>query len=203
MEWGQAEAVALALQMERCFDDLYASRPRYAHSMLRFHLVHLVLPVLALYQSLLGAGLDQDAALSEAERIFECLLRRLLQSVALMSRMSGSFSAFRRITRGTIRLGFPSTGWEIEPVEDSELAIAFNYHRCFYLDILRAYGASELTTLFCKADDWLAEVLPAVIRWERTTTLARGGGCCDFRWSLLEPPEKQGTNTRPFGREKS
>jgi L-2-amino-thiazoline-4-carboxylic acid hydrolase len=37
--------------------------------------------------------------------------------------------------------------------------------------------------LYCLADDWLMENLPASIKWERTKTLARGNELCDFRWS--------------------
>jgi hypothetical protein len=68
-----------------------------------------------------------------------------------------------------------------EVVEDSALCFAANTYRCFILDTLTEYGAPELTTLYCKTDDWLAEALPGV-RWQRTTTLAAGGECCDFRW---------------------
>lgn len=68
-----------------------------------------------------------------------------------------------------------------EIIEDSPDCFAFNVYRCFILDVLAEYDAAELTALYCKTDDWLAESLPG-IRWERTRTLGRGDDCCDFRW---------------------
>jgi hypothetical protein len=154
--------------------------------MLRFHLVHLVLPGLALYRTLQDRGLEQEEALLEVEHVLKSVLRRLLQGVALISGLPGSFSIFRGVTHSVIRLGFPPDGWVFEPVEDNERAIAFDYQRCFYLDVLGSCGAPELTSVFCKADDWLAQALPPQIQWERTQTLAGGGDRCDFRWSLRQ-----------------
>jgi hypothetical protein len=50
-----------------------------------------------------------------------------------------------------------------------------------------AYGAPELTPLYCQGDDSLFEGLPASITWERTKTLGRVDDCCDFRWCRATP----------------
>jgi len=77
-------------------------------------------------------------------------------------------------------------GWDIELVENSQCSFAFNVHRCFYLDVLTAYGAPELTALYCRLDDLLYATWSPSIRWERTKTLGRGDDCCDFRYSRGE-----------------
>jgi hypothetical protein len=184
---GAVEAATLAQRLQARFDELYAGRPRLAHPVLRAHLEQVVLPGLALYQTLRAEGLSQEDALTEVERAFEVVFGRFIRKVGLMKDLPGSFTVFRLLTRWVNRLGFPSPGWDRDTVEDSERAIAFDYHRCFYLDVLTAYGAPELTPAFCKTDDWLAEALPPAIRWERTKTLGRGDDVCDFRWSLVAP----------------
>jgi hypothetical protein len=71
-------------------------------------------------------------------------------------------------------------GWETKIVADTRDCFEFHTYRCFYHDILRRYGAPELTSVLCKTDDWLAEALAPAIRWERTGTLGRGDDHCDF-----------------------
>jgi hypothetical protein len=73
----------------------------------------------------------------------------------------------------------------MEPVEDNDRCFAYDVHRCFYLDVLTAYGAPELTALYCKMDDLMYEALPPTITWERAKTLGRGDDRCDFRWCRM------------------
>lgn len=56
-------------------------------------------------------------------------------------------------------------------------------HSCFYLNVLTAYGAPELTPVYCQMDDLLYGALSPSVRWRRTKTLGRGDDCCDFCWS--------------------
>jgi hypothetical protein len=67
-------------------------------------------------------------------------------------------------------------------IENSAELVAFDIHRCFYLDVLTAYDAPELTPLYCHLDDLLVENVSPYMRWARTQTLGRGGVCCDFRY---------------------
>jgi hypothetical protein len=60
-----------------------------------------------------------------------------------------------------------------------------NIYRCIILDVLSENNAKELTPLYCKTDDWLAQALPK-ISWERTKTLGYGDDCCDFRWGHIK-----------------
>ena len=94
---------------------------------------------------------------------------------------------FRQITRWVMRSSFPPEGWETEWVDAGDQCVAFDIHRCFYLDVLTAYGAPELTPLYCKLDDLMYENMSPGIRWARTRTLGRGDDLCDFRWCWEEP----------------
>ena len=97
-----------------------------------------------------------------------------------------SFALFRRMARTTLKYIFPPEGWETEMVEDNNRAYAFNMVSCFYLDVVTAYGAPELTPVYCRMDELLYERLPPTIRWQRTRILGKGDDCCNFRWSLRD-----------------
>jgi hypothetical protein len=183
---GEFRAAILAGRVQARYDELYASRPRFPKRILRIHLDMLILPGLALYQTLLEENDDAEAVLAEMESIFETTFNPLFRFMLFVDRAPRSFSLFRRTARITLKHVFPPEGWETKIVEDSDRALAFNMHSCLYLDVLAAYGAPQLTPLYCRMDELLYEKLPALITWERTKTLGRGSDCCDFRWSLRD-----------------
>jgi 2-dehydropantoate 2-reductase len=179
---GATESEALIAKVQERYEELYRSRPRYDHPALRMHLEANILPGLALYQVLLAEKGDQAAALAEVESLFHAsaVQSKLRKATENLKYLPEPFMLFRLIMRPIMQYGFPSSGWETEFVEASRQRIAFNIHRCFYLNTFTSYGAPELTRLFCQMDDVVYEALPASIRWERTGTLGRGDAVCDF-----------------------
>lgn len=186
---GEVAAAVLAARIQARYDDLYAARPRFAHPALRVHLVYQILPGLALYQILRENEEKQHAAPGTAlKEAGEALDRMDLLAwwLPLLRHQPFAFQIFRRIGKLSLAL-FPKQGWEYQMIEDSPQRLAFNFSRCFYLDVLTAYGAPELTALYCHIDDVAYASLPPRITWERTTTLARGGPYCDFCWRVGRP----------------
>jgi len=181
-QYGANEAEALIDKLQRRYEELYDTRPHYAHPALRKHLEQNILPALALYQVLQIDMGDQAAALAEVETLLHASAVRsgLRQIIAAVKYVPEPFRLLRPVVRAAMRFGFPAAGWETEWIEDSDQRMAFNIHRCFYLNTLTAYGAPELTRLFCQMDDVVYEALPASIRWERAGTLGRGNEQCDF-----------------------
>lgn len=182
---GEVMASVLATRIQHCYDEYLATRPRFEHPALRWHLDYQILPGLALYQILrdnaVRKGLPPSTALKEAGALLERM--EMLARVLPFTRYQPfTFAIFRRVVRLSLAPLFPAKGWDIQMVEDSPRRLAFNISRCFYLDVLRAYGAPELTEYFCHLDDLAYAALPPSIKWERTTTLARGGAVCDFCW---------------------
>ena len=101
---------------------------------------------------------------------------------AKMGRFPFFYHLMRLFARPMMRASYPAEGWDMEWVEVSSDAVAFNIHRCFYLEILTSYGAAELTSLYCWIDDLLFDGVSPQVRWERSKTLARGDDCCTFRF---------------------
>lgn len=179
---GETTAAILVARTQARYNELFAQRPRFAHPALRWHLTFQILPGLALYQTLkedaAQSGATPEQALAETGAVLAHLdvlaprlrrLRWLPQAPAL----------FWLIFQPTLAL-FPASGWDLRIEENSPRRIAFTIYRCFYLDTLTAYGAPELTAHYCALDDIAYAALPPSIRWERTTTLGRGGPSCDF-----------------------
>jgi len=180
---GPVQAALLAARVQARYDDLYAHRLRFAQPALRQHYEVGILPSLAFYQTLREAGEDQEAALAEIDRIVSVMIersgrRRLVQ---ILGCMPDPFAALRFLNRWAIKYRYPPEGWRFEWVEDSDRCIAYDARECFYVNVLTACGAPELTAHLCAIDDLLYGNLSG-ISWERTKTLSRGDDRCDFRF---------------------
>lgn len=192
---GEVQAALLAVRVQARFDELYARRPRFHLPALRHHLEASILPGLALYQTLREENDDQEAVMAEIDRLFAAWVEHSDQRklVQIMEHLPDPLTILRIANRLVLKASFPPEGWRIEWVEDSDRCIAYDIHECFYLNVLTAYGAPELTAHFCRGDDLLYGNLPG-IAWERTKTLGRGDNRCDFRFcrtGALDTWEKQ------------
>ena len=178
---GEVQGAILAARVQARYQALYDERPHFTHLALRWHLEQKILPGLALYQVLSQENSDQDAVLAEIGSLLVIGLRDFSRFVNMYTYLPLPFALMRHMFRASL-LAYPQQGWDIKQVENSKTSFAFNVHRCFYLDILTAYGAPELTSLYCRLDDLLYAAWSPSIRWERTKTLGRGDDCCDFRY---------------------
>jgi hypothetical protein len=153
-------------------------KTRYQRAQLR----NLVLPGLALYLTLREDDRKtQEDALVVCETLFrEAFFPFERRFIPLLNVLPDPFPLLRPALRWMCRETYLPGSTQV--VMDTPDCFAVDTFRCFILDTLTAAGAPELAPLFCKTDDWLAELLPKVI-WKRTGTLAAGADACDFRWS--------------------
>jgi len=179
------ERIVQVTQLE--YQSLYAHHNHINQRATRWHLVNRILPGLALYRSLLGEHHQKDRALSEAEALIWASEERRYKSFLQLLHIFPGLLVLRGVMTLQMRLYFPSRTWEITWLEKSHRRIAFHIRRCIYLDILSDCGAAELTPVFCKMDEYLANAFPAHIGFARTKTLASGADCCDFCYFLKEP----------------
>jgi hypothetical protein len=139
----------------------------------------LILPGLALYQTLQDFTAPYESCLAETERLFKAILfLNQCRFTSWINRLPDPFPLVRLMLRQVERTSHDEAQQEI--VEDSPQAFAFDTHHCFILYVLRFYQAPEFTPLYCASDDWVAEAMPKV-RWLRTKTLGRGDAVCYFR----------------------
>jgi len=190
---GPIKAALLAARVQACYDELYARRPRFHLPSLRQHLEANILPGLALYQALREENDDQESVMAEVDRVFTAWVEHSDQHklMRIMGRLSDPFAMLRIGNRLVLKMSYPPEGWTVEWVEDSDRCIAYDIRECFYLNVLTAYGAPELTAHFCRGDDVQFGNIPGVA-WERTKTLGRGDDRCNFRFCNQACPELGG-----------
>ena len=184
---GPQEGSRLLRQAYADWKTLLAEYPRpLPKPPLRQHLVNNILTGTALYRVLLEVhGGDRPAALAEIEPLFKAWTHDLYGGTMKAFKMVPfSFWFFRIATKMQLR-GFAPEVWKTSWVEDSPRRIAYNTLSCPYVDRLKEYGIPELGPFYCQIDDWMGEMLPPKIRFQRTQTLARGGTMCDYSFEKI------------------
>ena len=72
-----------------------------------------------------------------------------------------------------------------EIIRLDERETEYHVKKCPYVDFCRAYGCSEIITVFCDSDDVsFGNIHPRLI-WGRTKTIGRGDSVCDFKYTLF------------------
>ena len=66
---------------------------------------------------------------------------------------------------------------------DGPAAFRFDVHRCRFVELLDAVGASHLAPLFCESDLVFFDGVRRPVVLGRTRTLGTGGAGCDFRFT--------------------
>ncbi len=188
-------ALPAALLMGRIharYRALYTDRPRFASPALRRHLERNILPALAAYQVLREEMADEEAALAVVESVInDMVLAGPYRLYYGFFRLPFAFRALKWLTPRVMARDFPAAGWDVRWAAPAPGRVAFDVHRCFYLDVLRHYGAPELTRAFCQGDDVLFAAFPSHLAWERRQTLGRGDDICDFCWRDLRASARE------------
>ncbi len=176
---GDVPAAFTLGKVQARYHALLRDRPHFAHPALNRHLEGSILPGLALYLALREETGDEALAKARTGLLLDEKARLKYAAIRPLLNQPFFFPTFRLATRLMMAFEFPSAGWETEWVRDDEEVIAFNMKSCFYLKVLSAYGAPELTPIFCHTDEAGMEGITSMV-FERSTTLGLGGAACDF-----------------------
>ncbi len=148
-------------------------------------MVYLAALTAALYSVLVDEGLDRAQARAETANITRSIYDKMAEVPWLIARIStvSPIARLERATNAFRRFPFGPPAYVMEDVPSDDRTVAFDVKRCPVATYFRAQGLSELCVeSFCNLDFALAERWGA--RLERTTTLAAGDTCCNFRWRL-------------------
>ena len=75
----------------------------------------------------------------------------------------------------------------VDVLEQTNSRFNFNVTRCQYAEMYRDMGISELgSVLSCGRDGHFCAGFNPRLKLDRSQTIMRGAGCCDFRYSLVE-----------------
>ncbi|MGD8405639.1 MAG: L-2-amino-thiazoline-4-carboxylic acid hydrolase [Anaerolineales bacterium] len=139
--------------------------------------------------------MTREEAVVKTGEYLDVIAQKLRHRFQLTARLPFFFTFLKRMMRPSMERNFPEPGFELEWPEVGKDGTGFNVHRCFYVDVLGKFGSPELTRLFCDMDDVVFEKTPGV-RWERSSTIGRGGEFCDFRWHGQEEDASIGGGVR-------
>lgn len=146
-----------------------------------------ILPALAFYQVLVDDGLSDEMAQEHLRRFYGQKTRvenKLKTSVFHWLPRRFGFRLLRWITRRSMNQTFNEPGFSFTWLENTPDKIAFYMTRCLYYNVLTAYGAAQLTPIFCELDDVMFGMMEPAIHFVRTGTIGRGSSVCDFCWMI-------------------
>ena len=67
--------------------------------------------------------------------------------------------------------------------------LAFDVHRCHFVELTERLARPELASLFCAADSAYFDDPAVPLEFHRPSTLAAGAGRCEFRFNLQSLPQ--------------
>ena len=150
-------------------------------------MVHCAGVTAALYRVLVDEGLGLVDAREQTARVTAAIYEQMAEIPWLVAKLSGRspHARLKRATDAFRRFPFSAPAYLIQDVAADEQTVAFDVRRCPVAEYFRAQGLADLCVeSWCNLDFPLAEKWGA--RLERTTTLARGGQRCDFRWRVRQ-----------------
>ena len=187
--WVGAGRAAAGLARRQVFSDPFRDLPRPAADDVGAWLTRRqLLPVILLDDALqqdLGMPADRARAVlgDLVADVGAVLLKRRFPALEAATWAASEPEAREAVVRRVFaRLGNIAAA----DVRSGDDWVALDVKGCTFVALCHAVGKPDLAPLFCAADGRFFDRPDAPVTLQRTTTLATGGACCDFRFAL--PP---------------
>jgi hypothetical protein len=168
---------------KRQYQERMKNRETIRDGVLEKHQSTMILPAIALKRALESEGLSETEILKILKDFYHQYFSVTAGMYSLIGRVPFFFELLRILFRHSMKTVYPERGWKYQWIEDSSRSIALNMESCYYQKILQEHGEEKILCLFCYIDDEMYERISSRVSWDRTATLARGGSCCDFRFT--------------------
>ncbi len=182
-EIGADKADRIAAAAEKRYEELIAENQMDSKA-LRAHTFKRIYPSIAVYEALRAAGVDNEKAFWYIREYFQRFAAKTVPHIQRLIRM---FGLARKMPKFFMKISLKNfgtdAGFEYDFPESSGNEARFNIVKCPYMETCERYGCPEITSAFCDGDDAGYGNLHPNLKWGRTTTIGRGGECCNF---LLE-----------------
>ena len=150
------------------------------------NLVNGIYPFVAIYQTLLEGGLTQDQAMEHMYAIMEARTR---QGMRKTYEKMGKLPFFYTMFRFMFTKGLGGDSWDVDWVSNTGKRFEYNITRCLWHDACTELGCPELCRIFCRNDELNFSDVSRHLYFERESTLADGGDCCDFHFFPHKPEQ--------------
>ena len=141
-----------------------------------------IFPAIAVYETLLGHGMEKEAAVDLISGFFVGMSGKGFRVFSVWLHMFGNYHRYpAAFVKNSLRDFSPESGFGYRMPERSDPAVArFDIIRCPYYEMCKKYRCLELNRAFCDSDDAKYGHLHPKLLWRRTGTLGKGAPCCDF-----------------------
>lgn len=180
-DYGERTAGSILLRVGQLRAEYLTRVDDRGSPVVRTHITENILPVVSMLRAMEESGIAYiDAFRYVCLRLHE---QTTAESVSMkrMSRIPFFFPLFRRISPSFMKKSFPAEGWDMRWKRCDKEEIAFDCHRCIYVEVTTLLGCPDLCCAFCENDYITYGALEPKVKFVRTKTLAEGGDCCDFR----------------------
>lgn len=145
------------------------------------HTVEKIYPCIAFYKAASEYTNASEQAYTIVEEFFgrECTVTA--KKLHKLCRVPFVYKFIPCIMAGIIHRYFGTqSGFEMLTYDTKWNVCHIDMIKCPYFSACSEHGCSELTTVFCNADDIAYGDMHAMLSWDRKKTLGRGDDCCDF-----------------------
>jgi len=135
-----------------------------------------ILPRVALYKVLERQKGGEEALAVLREYMFGIVGAAMGKRYSRLEAVPGFFWLFRKVMANFV---IASDNWDCEMLSDNSREVSYNITRCLWLDACIENNCPELCPVFCDTDGVMYSQMKKVL-FVRSSTLAKGGECCDF-----------------------
>jgi len=140
-------------------------------------LKNVILPPIALYQTLQELPIDKESALQVVEKSIFQGAQRTANLINRIEKLPCFYKIFSMIFNKALK----ADNWEIEYEQNDSDAMIFTIKKCLWYDTCLEHNCPELCAAFCKSDNLTYDSMKK-ITFRRTQTLGMGGEYCDFKF---------------------
>lgn len=135
----------------------------------------------ALYQALLEKGLSPEEALAQTDQIFQDFAQEAAEKLRSLLKFPRLYRRVPWLFQTMVRKKYnQASGFQMNFYHMERNRVKFDVTACPYFVVCQSLGVPELTTIFCNTDDCCYGNMHPKLKWNRTTTIGRGGDVCDF-----------------------
>lgn len=152
------------------------------------NLIDGIYPFAAIYEVLLGSGMEKDKAM---EHMFAIMKMQTMAGNRRFYQVLGKFPFFFSVFRKMFRTGLKGDSWTVDWIADDQEKFIYNIRTCLWHDTCTDLGYPELCRIFCRNDELNFTDVSKHLYFERTEALGYGGKCCDFHFYAHSPRDRK------------
>lgn len=193
-EYGEEFGTDIYIVACKEYETLYKSEKNIKNDALYEQMAKRILPVIALYRTLIKTGFDKSTALDILDREGQKRARQIMNKKSVLKRLPFFFSMYRLRIRHMASYRFPNSGWKRRWGKINNREINVETTKCLNYDMCQKYNCPELCIVFCNINKTIFSAYMPKVALDRPETLVDGDDKCIYH---LYNPKKVGCTSIP------